>query len=341
MSSQNEMSQSTLSANSRTKQDARSVGLFRCCSINDWLTFGYLLCLNAALIWAPAGPGRQQNAVRLGSLLAWFVLSVLIVARGPFIKLPWVRAVLYRIGHYTGLQLPYLAFASYLPVVNPTSLDRQLFDLDIDLFGVEPALLFDGFVSQASTEWFAFFYFSYFLIIAGHVFPILFFGKHQRLTAEFALGLTIVLCIGQATYVLVPGFGPHRAFPGMFENDLPSGLWWGLVTDLVATSGAHKDIFPSLHTAIPTFVLLFSFHNRAIEPYRYTWPVLAFVTLNIIVATMFLRWHYLIDVVAGLALATLAFSASIHLSPWESRRRSRLGLGPVWPSYTKTNSGSD
>jgi membrane-associated phospholipid phosphatase len=60
------------------------------------------------------------------------------------------------------------------------------------------------------------------------------------------------------------------------------------------------------------------------------WPVTAFFTSQIILATMFLRWHYLLDVVAGLTLATVAFLVSRALVPAEARARVGQGSGPVW-----------
>jgi hypothetical protein len=94
--------------------------------------------------------------------------------------------------------------------------------------------------------------------------------------------------------------------------------------------GTRTDIFPSLHTACPTFLTLFTFRNRAVRPYRYVWPVTAFFTSQIILATMFLRWHYLLDVFAGLTLATVAFLVSRALPAMEARARLARGSGPVW-----------
>jgi membrane-associated phospholipid phosphatase len=118
-----------------------------------------------------------------------------------------------------------------------------------------------------------------------------------------------------------------------FAHPFPAGLWHDLVVSAVKSGGAQMDIFPSLHTAAPTVVALFSFRNRKELPFRYTWPLVAFCTLNIIIATMFLRWHYLIDVVAGLVLATTAVLLSRPITRWELARRERLGYGALWPEF--------
>jgi len=101
----------------------------------------------------------------------------------------------------------------------------------------------------------------------------------------------------------------------------------------LSSGGAMKDIFPSLHTAGPCFIAMFSFRNRDRLPFRYTWPLLAFFAANIIGATMFLRWHYVIDVFAGFTLASVAALVAPRVTKWEVTRRRRQGLGPLVPPF--------
>ena len=98
----------------------------------------------------------------------------------------------------------------------------------------------------------------------------------------------------------------------------------------VHSAGAQKDIFPSLHTGAPTFLTVFSFLHRDRAPFKYTWPILAFIVSQIIIATMFLRWHYLIDIIAGLTLATTAALVSYRVVRGESVRRRMHGIVPIF-----------
>jgi membrane-associated phospholipid phosphatase len=68
-------------------------------------------------------------------------------------------------------------------------------------------------------------------------------------------------------------------------------------------------------------------------PFKYTWPIVAFFTANIVIATMFLRWHYVIDVLAGMLLATIAHLLSAHAAEREPQRRQAHGLMPLWPEW--------
>ncbi|HEY5961866.1 MAG TPA: hypothetical protein VIV60_35145, partial [Polyangiaceae bacterium] len=58
-----------------------------------------------------------------------------------------------------------------------------------------------------------------------------------------------------------------------------------------------------------------------------------FFTLNIILATLYLRWHWLIDVVAGLLLASVGWWLSVVITDADIRRRTQLGIGPSWPQF--------
>ena len=316
-------------------------GFLRELAPHDWLVFGYLLLLNVVVLGSPPGVARTNCLASVFLLLACHA-TVTALVRTRTLTHPFFAPFLYRLAAWGGVQVTYFLFADLLPLVNHGSLDYELYQLDLTLFGVEPAMFMDRFVTPVTTEWFAFFYFGYFFVLGAHVLPILFLSRRLALLGQFALGTLLVFCLGHTLYMLVPGYGPYKAMPELFHNELPPGVWWSMTTELVAQSGAQKDIFPSLHTAAPTFILLFSFSNRQSHPFRFTWPIVAFFTANIIIATMFLRWHYVIDVLAGLLLAVTAHVISVRVTRRELARRSALGLAPLWPEwFARSGAASD
>ncbi len=311
---------------------SRAERLFKSLAAADVLVLSYLVMLNLAVLFAQPNPLKWHCQLQVLALLAVCVVCLLLT-RGSALRSNFWTALLYRIGIYGSVQQSYFFFKHLLPVVNPGSLDHELFALDHVLFGFEPAMWADQFVSPLTTEWFAFFYFCYFFLLAAHIFPIVFGARDQHLLGEFMLGMLIIVCIGHTGYILVPGFGPYRAMPEMFKNELPSGLWMDLVWSTVRSGGAMKDIFPSLHTAGPCFIAMLSFRNRDRLPFRYTWPLLSFFAANIIGATMFLRWHYVIDVFAGFTLATVAALVAPRVTRWEVTRRLAQNLTPLVPLF--------
>jgi hypothetical protein len=303
--------------------------LLREMAIHDWVVLVYLTILTITVGLSAASPAQDRCLGHVTSMLA-FCLAVLALIRGGLLKGGIVAPLLYRLAVYGTVQISYFELRELLPVVNPNSLDAELSYIDEHLLHFEPSLFLDRFVTPTVTEWFAFFYFGYFALLAVHVLPMVFFSRRVRLTAEFALGMITVYAVAHTVYMLVPGYGPVRFLADRYQHTLPPGFWLDAVLNAVQSGGAQKDIFPSLHTAGPVFLSLFSFRHRDKIPFKYTWPFVAFFSANIVIATMFLRWHYLIDVLAGIAVSSGAFLLSGVISRREIDHREQNGLQPVW-----------
>src|SRR5690606_8573363 len=128
------------------------------------------------VLLAPASAARSKSLSDVLVLIAVFVITLILI-RGSLVKHGVAAALVYRFGMFGPVQLSYFILAGLLPVVNPGNLDEELYQLDLRFLGVEPAVLLDKVVSPTSSEWFAFFYFSYFFLLALHVLPMLFFVR--------------------------------------------------------------------------------------------------------------------------------------------------------------------
>ncbi len=297
----------------------------------DWLLCFYFTTLAFALLFG-TGPNRDAGLLRVETDIA-VLLAGLILVRGELLAPnSFASALIYRGTIFGATVCSYFQLREILPAVSSRAIDASLLAFDMRVFHYEPAIAWDAFVTPGTTEWFAFFYFGHFLLLAAHVLPFMFFGSDRNLMPRFALGVFVVFCVGHLLYLVVPGYGPFQFLEGQFEHPLTGGVFWKWVLHAVEVGGARKDIFPSLHTAVPVFFALFSFMHRRYKPFNFTWPITAFFASQMVIATMFLRWHYLIDIVAGLALAGVAVWASCKLEPMEQERRTRLGLPPIFAS---------
>lgn len=118
----------------------------------------------------------------------------------------------------------------------------------------------------------------------------------RRLAAVF-VGTLLLTYIG---YLLVPATGPR--FEGTFDAWLVgeeawfAARWWQIVLD--NAEQIRWDAFPSGHTAIALVALGSAFrHSRKVA-----WAYLPF-TIGLIVATVFLGYHYVTDVLTGIVFA--------------------------------------
>lgn len=301
----------------------------RVLAVQDVLALSYLTMLTVLVI---ASPGDAQGSVlfRLG-LCGAVVLAGAIVSRAATeLPLP-VRLNAYRIALALVVVESYLMLRDLLPLVRADSVDATLLALDRALFGFEPALWLERFNVLPVVEWFSFFYFSYFFICAAYLGGVLFVERPSRHTTVFALGSMLVLFLGHLGYLAVPGYGPVAHLKDTYAGPVQGGFFWSCVEATVAAGGAQKDIFPSLHTALPTWFTLYAVYRARFDR---RWIAAAGITgffaLNIIVSTMFLRWHYAIDVVAGLTLATTAAYLAPRIAVSEAGWRRATGLCPIW-----------
>ena len=314
---------------------ARMPALIKQLAAQDWLLLAYLGVL---LVQVLLGHGpRRTTAIEWVLLDLGVWTTVLALTRTTLLDdHPRIASALYRMGIGFPVLGSFLQLQWILPTTGRPPLDADLYALDVRVFGFEPAQAWDRFVSPATTEWFAFFYYGYFFLIAMHVLPLLGAAKSSPLLARFSFGFIWLYCVGHALYTFVPAYGPYSFLAHDFRHSLHGTFWWPLVRSAVDSvdGGARTDVFPSLHTAVPTYLSLFSFQERRRLPFKWTWLPLSLFTTQIIAATMFLRWHYLVDICAGITLAVSGILLSRVALRWDAARE-REGGPAAWPRAVK------
>ena len=297
--------------------------------MQDFVLFAYLFVMWLAVFH---GGGPRRSTALLFSTADVIVFATLVTAA----RREWLgataSAVVYRTALVFGLLGSFFQLQWLLPSARGATLDAQLYAFDLAVFGVEPAEWFDRFVSPSTTEWFALFYFGYFPLLAAYVLPSLLAGRARRELAELSFGIVWVFCVAHLLYLAVPGFGPYVHLAERFTHRLEGPTIWPLVMATVESVDvtSRTDIFPSLHTAAPTFLAVYAFRHRREEPFRTVWAPTGFAVSQIVLATMFLRWHYLVDVCVGLVHGVSAAFVASAVARWEEGWRARTGRQPVW-----------
>ena len=88
-----------------------------------------------------------------------------------------------------------------------------------------------------------------------------------------------------------------------------------------ALEGIQWDAFPSGHTAIAIIVLAMAARYQR----RLFYPLLV-ITVSLMISTVYLRYHYVIDVIAGVLLAVWCLGVTFWLYREHGERSPALAL---------------
>ena len=147
---------------------------------------------------------------------------------------------------------------------------------------------------------------------------------------RFREAVTILLVgwfLSYLGYYAIPAVGPHHAVDDGFRSpELAGVLWAGSFHHLLMTlEGTIPDAFPSGHALIAMLVLVLSWklHRRVF------WWLLPFSS-TLILATMYLRYHYVVDVLAAVLLVpvSVVIGRALHrrMEPRDDDLDAAIGL---------------
>jgi hypothetical protein len=179
--------------------------------------------------------------------------------------------------------------------------DAALIHWDEVLFGGQASVWMDRFITPARTDLFSVFYFMHLVEVIG-VLLLLHFIAPRRLFVEALQGVATMMTIGFALYLAVPAIGPKYTLTGSYTRTLEGGPMTAVNTVVMDALRANRDVFPSLHVALSGLVLLYAW--RASRPLAL---VLVPFVLGNWVSTIYLRYHYLVDVAAAWVLIPVVY----------------------------------
>ena len=195
--------------------------------------------------------------------------------------------------------------------------DRQLIVLDQWLFGFQASVALQRFITPARTAWMEFSYF-YHILNIPLVGCFVYLCRPRARFREMMSGLMVVTFLGLLGYILVPAIGPMYSLHDAYTVPLSQPISiFNQQLEFMDLARIHRDVFPSMHVAISFLVWLYALRNS-----RPLFWVLSPLVLSLWVSTIYLRYHYLIDVVAGLLLAP----ASFLLANWLFARFGNLAV---------------
>ena len=180
-------------------------------------------------------------------------------------------------------------------------------------FGLEPVLWVNDALDQHpwTTEVLSFFYglflpYLYLTIFLGFV------ARPRESRRVFLLAFALLYGVSFMGYLFVPARGPVVLMEAAFTAPLEGGLFHGIILRSIEGFGGPHGALPSLHVGAAVLGTTFDFrHGDRLRGLIYV-PLVLLIAL----ATLALRYHYLVDLVIGSALAVAALLVAERWPGW-------------------------
>jgi membrane-associated phospholipid phosphatase len=177
-------------------------------------------------------------------------------------------------------------------------IDPTLIRIDFLLFGVHPTVWMERWITPWLTDILSLAYLSYYFLPLILVLTLYLKGRTEEFRQTMFV-LTFGYYLSFIGYIFFPAIGPRFTLSHFQTVPLEGSFFSDLVRDLLnAIEHNKRDCMPSGHTQIALMVLFLA--------RRYEKTIFYFflpVVCGLILSTVYLRYHYVIDLIAGTALA--------------------------------------
>lgn len=291
------------------------------------LSFATVLALSTPTLWAEVSKARAAQlipmtatlflrvvGVGLPTILLWLAIGLELKRHGNF---ELKRFVLMQGRDFAGVLrdwVPLLfilsAYAWMDAVVGGkmseeqdalmASIDRTIF------FGHDPNELMQSIIVRPLSEWLAFAY-SFYAVLYPLVLGAVFLFGGRRALRESAFTIGAALLVSYVSYSLIPVKGP--VLTRTFDVSLDLYLLASVKEAMMDATRITWDCFPSMHTCC-SILLAWCAWRHVRRLFWWVLPIVASMPL----ACVYLRYHYVIDVLAGLVLAVVMTQVTKRLN---------------------------
>lgn len=212
--------------------------------------------------------------------------------------------------------------------------DSLFIAVDRFVFGVDPTVwLFEHTpLSRIAVEFFMLCYFMYYILFVILTWELFLRRKnhteggiHDTELETYRFAVVYGFLFSYIGYMLLPGVGPRFTLHefSLLPTEMP-GLWLtdffrylidsgenihASMTSSEAMKYVTRDVFPSGHTMMAFITMLLALKYKT----RSRW-VINFFGVGLIMATVLLRYHYVIDIVAGILFALIVLYTAPYVT---------------------------
>jgi membrane-associated phospholipid phosphatase len=290
-------------ATKRAEQETARQGLaevWRACGAFEWVTMAYLGWMLALVAIFHR---NIPHAARYFTIHSVIVVAIVLLA--------WMAAsprsgALRFARHWYPLPLYIFFFEELRGLVHaifPGWFDRWLIQFDYNFAGAHPAAWLARVATRELNDFMQFSYMTYFLYLV--ILPAILYAQKQH--AEFWTVMTSTAIAHYTVYViaiLFPIESPYFALASLNLEPLTGGKITAAIDFIERFGRVHGAAFPSAHVAGSMVAILAA---RRFKPWLF-WVCLPFFA-SMCVATVYGRYHYVADVLAGFALGAIGWAA--------------------------------
>jgi membrane-associated phospholipid phosphatase len=214
----------------------------------------------------------------------------------------------------------YKEMAKLIPAVRGSNADQALANLDFRFWHANPCVWLERIQSPALTEFLQLAYTLFLpavLLLAAEIWR----RRNYKGFQYYAFLIAMGFLTSYMGYLLVPARGPRFLLASLQHVPL-RGLWLfsGMQGGLDRLESVAFDCFPSGHTEL---TILACWGSRMVS--KRLFRIYLAYTPALIFATVYLRYHYSVDLLAGAALASILILGAPHFYRKLSQRGVTIG----------------
>lgn len=213
------------------------------------------------------------------------------------------------------IYMMYLNTQLYVKPLNPYLFDSVLASWDVSIFGKDACSYFSILHNPILTELLQICYVMFFFMPLFHGIELYFRHKNEELkdlTSQIVFGFLLSYLL----YFFMPAIGPrfsvynfatiNQEIPGVFITDFLRHFVnnGGGIPDGVSNPAnyVNRDCMPSGHTMLTLINMLLALKYRS--KLRY---IIWIIGTGLIISTLYMRYHYGVDVLAGIICAYISY----------------------------------
>jgi membrane-associated phospholipid phosphatase len=292
----------------------------------DLITIGFLNSLNIlGVIFAPRIP-YWTTVVAVNLCLSGLILWLSNASQASSSKL---LVGLHRWYLYPAVVFVYMEVDVMNRPIHSMDYDHLLIAADHWIFGVNPTQWIYQFASPVVTEILQIAYFSYYFLFIA--LGVEMYRKHDVRDFD-RVGFLLVygFFLSYLGYFTLPAVGPRFTLHdfSLMNQELPGILLTEPLRNFVNAGGGipagalnpvevvHRDVFPSGHTQLSLVCVYLAYEYKISLRH-----VMAVVVTFLIIATVYLRYHYVVDLMAGALFFGFTIMSGHHIERWWGRIR--------------------